>query len=109
MDTEQARTGSEQPCLTIRLPVNSAMTPARVTFTVDMGDELHTYPLGGSPPPTWENGSSSPLLNFFRSHCTWCGETKHSTNYCPLRKCSVCGKYGHVDRVCFCRRWKKDS
>lgn len=45
-----------------------------------------------------------PMLNFFRATCCECGNNSHSHNHCPLRKCTICGKFGHSERVCYSRR-----
>lgn len=37
----------------------------------------------------------------FFGTCYHCGCPKHSQNYCILKQCSVCQKFGHADRVCY--------
>ena len=58
-----------------------------------------------------EQGSETSLtINTFRKvnsnrdffgHCYHCGCHRHSQNYCPLKLCNICSKYGHDQRVCF--------
>lgn len=42
----------------------------------------------------------------FYGSCYHCGHANHSQNYCPLKHCRRCDKYGHGDKVCFLNRKK---
>ncbi len=39
----------------------------------------------------------------FFGTCFNCGCRAHSQNFCPLKECIVCKKWGHTDRVCYHR------
>jgi len=55
------------------------------------------------------SNSISPVVgptacrDFFGT-CFNCGCRAHSQNFCPLKECNVCKKWGHADRVCYHRR-----
>lgn len=40
----------------------------------------------------------------FFGTCFNCGYRAHSQNFCPLKECHVCKKWGHADRVCYHRK-----
>jgi len=40
----------------------------------------------------------------FYGHCYHCGYGKHSQNFCPVKLCDLCNKYGHDARVCYFRK-----
>ncbi len=45
-------------------------------------------------------GTTSLKLTSFFGYCYFCDYARHSQNYCPLRKCSICSQYGHSCKVC---------
>lgn len=40
----------------------------------------------------------------FCGTCYNCGWKAHSQNFCPLKECTICRKWGHTERVCYHRK-----
>ncbi len=40
----------------------------------------------------------------FCGTCYNCGWKAHSQNFCPLKECTICRKWGHAERVCYHRK-----
>ncbi len=72
-------------------PVDSPTTALTETSGFSRGDLLLA------------NGINRHQKDFF-GVCYLCGYGKHSQNYCPLKLCDVCGRYGHDARVCYFKR-----
>lgn len=38
--------------------------------------------------------------NKFQGYCYFCDYDKHSQNFCPLKQCKYCFRFGHSSRIC---------
>ena len=68
-------------------------------FECDVGKEpilRHTREYRSCPIGFFNNNHFS----IFYGYCYFCDYEKHSQNYCPLRYCEKCGKYGHSSKIC---------
>jgi len=81
----------------MNIPLRIAKTPNNFSYSIEHGDQekKSTYLSEEA------SGSSEAKSRDFFGHCYNCGCLRHSQNYCPLKLCSICAKYGHDQRVCF--------
>lgn len=67
----------------------------QIRYTIRVGDERinpHSHP---SP-----LSSTMNMTPFFYGVCHNCGYKAHSQKQCPLKRCSLCNKYGHTAIIC---------
>lgn len=44
---------------------------------------------------------TSPLVYpGFIGNCFCCGYLRHSSSFCPLKKCRFCKEHGHIEKSC---------
>ena len=98
----------------INIPLRVTKTPNNFSYSIENGEQENTYLSERNGVSTRLLGSSTSTTNRdFFGHCYNCGCMRHSQNYCPLKLCSICAKFGHDQRVCFfnpCRKiWSSSS
>ena len=71
-------------------------------YDFEYGKEINSIPFFNTTPINPINHLKNPY-SLFIGHCFYCDYDKHSQNYCPIKCCIICGKYGHSAKVCFCR------
>ncbi len=86
----------------MNIPLRIAKIPNNFFYSIEHGDQSHLSDMTNhtSQGPISARNIESKNRDFF-GHCYNCGCLRHSQNYCPLKLCSICAKYGHDKRVCF--------
>lgn len=78
----------------IDLPLRMIKISNNFSYTIESGGQV-------TEDNTEKLSYSISSNRIFHGHCYNCGCMKHSQNYCPLKMCSICAKFGHDQRVCF--------
>lgn len=63
--------------------------PYEYDFDIEKGTECDRFDDGRT--------ATDPV---FWGYCYFCDVPKHSQNYCPLRYCPSCDKFGHSIKIC---------
>lgn len=87
---------AEKKIMNIHLRITK--NPNIFYYSIEHGDKSHLSNVSQGPVST--RNIESKNRDFF-GNCYNCGCLRHSQNYCPLKLCSICTKYGHDKRVCF--------
>jgi hypothetical protein len=80
----------------IDLPLRVTKVPSTYSYTIQSGHQPSV-----DSPERVKFFHASAGTRVFHGHCYHCGCMKHSQNYCPLKSCQICAKYGHDQRVCY--------
>lgn len=86
----------------IALPLRVTKNPSTINYEIERGNQVNV-----DVTEKEKSLYSNSMGRNFHGHCYNCGCMKHSKNYCPLKLCSICCKYGHDQRVCFFNTAKK--